>query len=116
MEQVVSAQGKDRRAAFDQVRALLAAHEAAEEKVFMRSSDRTSALTLMWSTSAWRKRRDAANSSRRSSAATTPISSVLMVGALTQVPQLAQAGDRKLTASGDSFAAMLHTARGLFQH
>jgi hypothetical protein len=65
----------------------------------MRSSDRTSALTLMWSTSAWRKRRDAANSSRRS-AATTPISSVLMVGARTQVPQLAQAGDRKLTASG----------------
>ena len=57
----MSAQGKDRRAAFDQVRALLAAHEAAEEKVFMRSSDRTSALTLMWSTSAWRKRRDAAN-------------------------------------------------------
>ena len=39
-----------------------------------------------------------------------------MVGALTQVPQLAQAGDSKPTASRDSFAAMLHTARGLFQH
>jgi hemerythrin superfamily protein len=151
MKQVVSAQGQDRRAAYDQLRVLLAAHEVAEEEVvhaIVRQDLGSDADVVNHRLS---EEEDAANALATpeqlnvdSEQFTTQfamfqkavidhaeaegheeLAAVIRgldadpqraIGALTQVLQLAQAGDSKLTASGDSFAAMLHTARGLFRH
>jgi hemerythrin superfamily protein len=151
MKQVVSAQGQDRRAAYDQLRVLLAAHEVAAEEVvhaIVRQDLGSDADVVNHRLS---EEEDAANALATpeqlnvdSEQFTTQfamfqkavidhaeaegheeLAAVIrgldadpqraMVGALTQVLQLAQAGDGKPTASGDS-AGMLHTARGLFQH
>lgn len=84
-KQVVSAQGQDRRAAFDQARVLLAAHDAAEDEVVhaIVRQDHGSDADVVNQRLA--EEEDAANSSRRSSRDLDADLQRAMVGALTQV-------------------------------